>query len=217
MCCPVVHFIHCRDHSPLLHPTPLNEWLRNHRLPSLHTDRPAKRSRELAGGLAPKHRILLYVSLVPAGDKCNVLVSVCSVKTQTLSHRATVCACYGLPLFSRRLFPTSMLSLTGPRHQSMNNPSNSDSATVSVPRCVESYSRCFVLAAGHDITRVFSPVHTQTTPFHLHGSVTYITSKCPCFETGLSQLTHKRSNRASPFEQAGVQSLQSLFCGAQES
>lgn len=67
---------------------------------------------------APKHRILHYFPFVPAGNKCNVQVSVCSIKTQTLSQNelflphaidivtrpaseqhSAVCACCGLPVF----------------------------------------------------------------------------------------------------------------------
>lgn len=57
------------------------------RLPSFLHDGPAKRRRELPGGLAPKRRILHHDPFVPAGDKCNVYVSVCSIKTQTPSQK----------------------------------------------------------------------------------------------------------------------------------
>lgn len=145
-------------------------------LSSLRPDGPIKRRRELAGGPAPKRPVLHHVPFVPVGNKCNVLVSVCSINTQTPSQKQLFpphtidTALHALPhgsveplsvpimaaqcFTSMSRFLARVLSFTRARHQSMSfiasNSDWRDLASMSVPRRMESYSRHFVLGAGHN-------------------------------------------------------------------
>lgn len=122
--------------------------------------------------------------------------------------------------FQSRTVSTVRTCLTGTWRQSANigagNSNQRDSAAMSVSKCVESHSRHFALAAGHNSTWVFSPVQAQTALLQWRGSVYNTTPKFLCFETGGSQLARKGSDRASPTEQVGERVVQPVFCGTQE-
>ncbi len=109
-------------------------------------------------------------------------------------------------------------ALTGYSRAALASDSNvqAPKADMSVPERVENYSKNITLVTQHNRALVCPSIQTLTALFQWSGAVSNIASKCPDPKTRALQPARKRSDRASPREQAGEHLFQALFCGAQE-
>ncbi len=91
-------------------------------------------------------------------------------------------------------------ALTGYSLSALASDSNvqAPKADMSVPECVENYSKNITLVTQHNRALVCPSIQTLTALFRWSGAVSNIASKCPDPKTRAMQPARKRSDRASP-------------------